>query len=255
MTGDNPTPLRPHRPATDRAVPSPAALAPPDLYRFMKAIGTVLDDLGAATARLQRAPTLADCDAQVRRLHDTVELLSALRAEFLSLLALSSPQMPTRPGLVDAAQVCQQAVALLHPEACRNGVRLGLRAPPSLMTWADPSLLARTVRALVSNAIRYNQPGGHALVCARATALGGLQLRVWDSGLGLSRAQQGRLFLPFERLGKELCLSDGTGMGLAMARSMATLMGATLSVRSRPGRGSLFRLDLPPRLPPRPALA
>lgn len=251
MTGDSPTPPRPpDRPAIDRDAPPSHALSPPDLYRFMRAIGTVLDDLGATTAQLRGAPVSPDCEVHLHRLRERIELLSALRAEFLSLLALSSPQMSARPGPVDAAEVCRQAVALLNPQARRHGVHLSLRAPSSLAGHADPSLLARTVRALVSNAIRYNQPGGHALVCARATAQGGLQLRVWDSGLGLRRAERARLFMPFERLGKELCLTDGTGMGLAMAHGMASLMGATLSVRSRPGRGSLFRLDLPPGLTP-----
>lgn len=257
MTRDNTTFLRaPHglagAPASSYASPAgmadPAAPAP-TLYRFLQVLGQVLGDLAQATRQLEQADTLAQGGAQVRRIHDTVELLGTLRAEFLSLLALSAPQVNACPCLMDVGRACRQVVELLQPEAREAGVRLSLRSPPSVTGWADPSLLTRTLRTLVSNAIRYNQPGGHALLCARVTALGGLQLRVWDSGIGLDAVQQAKLFQPFERLGKELCLTDGTGMGLALAQRMAALMGATLSVRSRHGRGSLFRLDLPPATP------
>jgi signal transduction histidine kinase len=74
-------------------------------------------------------------------------------------------------------------------------------------------------------------------------------LRVTDSGLGLTRAHRDVLFKPFERLGKELCSDDGTGMGLAIAQRMARCLGASLSVRSRLGRGSIFRLYLPGTCP------
>ncbi|WP_158622926.1 sensor histidine kinase [Aquabacterium soli] len=247
MTRDNSTLFRePRRPAGAPADASEAPAVPaPVLYRFLQALGQVLGDLLDATARLEHVPSLAQGDGQLRRIHDTVELLGNLRAEFLGLLALSAPQARARPCLVDVGSVCRQVVDLLQPEAMAAEVRLSLRAPASMTGWTDPSLLTRTLRTLVSNAIRYNQPGGHAVVCARVTALGGVQLRVWDSGLGLSASQQARLFQPFERLGKELCMADGTGMGLALAQRMAALMGATLSVRSRPGRGSVFRLDLP----------
>lgn len=246
MTRDNST-SRPSLSGLDAALAEPApSLAPaPVLHRFLSALGQVLGDLAEATTRLDRAPTLAQADDQIHRLHETVELLNTLRGEFLGLLALSTPQAAACPGLVDVGRVCRHVVELLQAEARQAGVRLSLQAPPSVSAWADPSLLTRTLRALVSNAIRYNQPGGHALLCARVTPLGGLQLRVWDSGLGLSAAQRARLFQPFERLGKELCLTDGTGMGLALAGHMAALMGGTLTVRSRPGRGSVFRLDLP----------
>lgn len=247
MTRDNSTFFRePLRPAGAPADATEALAVPaPVLYRFLQALGQVLGDLLDATALLEQASSPAQGDGQVRRIHDTVELLGNLRAEFLGLLALSGPQARASPCVIDVGQVCRQVVDLLQPEAMGAEVRLSLRAPTSMTTWSDPSLLTRTLRTLVSNAIRYNQPGGHALVCARVTALGGVQLRVWDSGLGLSPQQQARLFQPFERLGKELCMADGTGMGLALAQRMAALMGGTLSVRSRQGRGSVFRLDLP----------
>lgn len=246
MTRDNSILLRgPHRPADIPSESATPTAASPTLYRFLQSLGQVLGDLLEASARLERAPSLAQGDEQVRRIHDTVELLSTLRAEFLSLLALSAPQVKARPGVIDVGHLCRQVVELLQSDAAAAEVRLSLRVPATMPGWADPSLLTRTLRTLVANAIRYNQPGGHALLSARVTALGGLQLRVWDSGLGLDATQQARLFQPFERLGKELCMTDGTGMGLALAHRMASLMGATLSVRSRPGRGSVFRLDLP----------
>jgi signal transduction histidine kinase len=70
-------------------------------------------------------------------------------------------------------------------------------------------------------------------------------LDIADSGVGMSADQIGRLFRPFERLGAQHGSVPGTGLGLALSRSLAEAMGGTLVATSEPGVGSCFTLTLP----------
>lgn len=122
---------------------------------------------------------------------------------------------------------------------------------------ADPALVRIVLHNLISNAIRYC-PGGGVLVGVRrrgATAV----IEVWDSGIGIAADQFEAIFEEFRQLGNpERDRAKGLGLGLAIARRLAALVGGELTLASRPGRGSVFRLSLPlagapaqPALPPR----
>jgi CheY-like chemotaxis protein len=98
------------------------------------------------------------------------------------------------------------------------------------------------VRNLVDNAVRYTDRGG---VHLRARILSGQRVRVqvWDSGSGIAPADQQRIFEPFVRLQQDQ--GNGQGLGLAIVQRSAALLGATVRLRSRPGRGSCFSITLP----------
>jgi len=96
----------------------------------------------------------------------------------------------------------------------------------------------------VSNAIRYTERGGIFVGCRRRGA--SVVLEVWDTGIGIAPAQQRDVFREFHQLGNpERDRRKGLGLGLAIAQGLARTLGHTLSLRSRPGRGSVFRLALP----------
>jgi hypothetical protein len=97
---------------------------------------------------------------------------------------------------------------------------------------------------LVSNAIKYNRPGGR--VSLRVQAAGAdVELHVADTGTGLSIAQRASLFEPFNRLGAEYGSVPGTGLGLSIARQFVHQMGGELSAHSEPAQGSCFTVRLP----------
>jgi len=96
---------------------------------------------------------------------------------------------------------------------------------------------------LVSNAIKYNRPGGTVRVHLAPFAER-VRVAVIDDGPGMTPHQQRNLFQPFNRLGREGSSVTGTGIGLVITRSLVELMGGALSVRSEPGRGSEFDVDL-----------
>lgn len=105
---------------------------------------------------------------------------------------------------------------------------------------SDPQLLRRVLQNFLSNAIRYTERGG-VLVGARRRGAQVL-LEVHDSGPGIAEQDQALIFEEFRRLGSA---GPGLGLGLAIARRTADLLGHSLQLRSRPGRGTVFAVSLP----------
>lgn len=218
------------------------------LRRFIHALTPAIHDLLAMTDRLRLEPG-EFTPSHAARLHDTAELLQALQSEFLALIALETREYTPRPQVVDMQTLCLAVADLLSEHAHPQRIHVDVQVSPDLRAWTDPALCSHILRRLLSNALRYNRTAGRVVLSARATGSGGVLLRVADSGAGMNLEQRRVLFAPFERLGKELCAADGTGMGLAMAQRMAAQLGTQLVVRSRPGRGSIFRLILPRAYP------
>jgi signal transduction histidine kinase len=109
---------------------------------------------------------------------------------------------------------------------------------------SDPALLELIVRNLVSNAIRYTHAGGVLVACRRRGDM--VSLEVWDTGIGIPVAQQQDIFQEFHQLGNpERDRNLGLGLGLAIVDGLVHKLGARISVASRPGRGSVFRVGLP----------
>ncbi len=118
-----------------------------------------------------------------------------------------------------------------------------------LIVELDPKRFQQVLNTVLSNAIKYNRPGG---VVSLSTNSDGVRVEVVikDSGIGMSAAQLDRLFTPFDRLGAENTGVKGTGVGLALARTLVELMGGSIRVESQPGIGSTFTLAFPARPSP-----
>jgi CheY-like chemotaxis protein len=102
---------------------------------------------------------------------------------------------------------------------------------------------------LVSNAVKYNRPGGRVLVRALHSPAGQdpatVIIEVEDTGAGLSTTQMAQLFQPFNRLGAEATAIQGTGIGLVISRGLVERMHGRLEVQSQVGQGSKFTVTLP----------
>ncbi len=117
-------------------------------------------------------------------------------------------------------------------------------APTSLTVESDRHLLERILRNLLSNALRYTQEGGVILGARRHS--NGLMIQVWDSGVGIAEADRNRIFEEFTQLDLEdRDRSEGLGLGLAIVDRLTRLLGLDLSLKSRPGRGTVFSVHFP----------
>jgi CheY-like chemotaxis protein/anti-sigma regulatory factor (Ser/Thr protein kinase) len=110
---------------------------------------------------------------------------------------------------------------------------------------ADRQRLTQVLLNLAANAIKYNRRGGRIALSAHELAAGRVEIAVTDSGIGMSGPDIERLFVPFERLGAEDSDIAGTGIGLAITKGLVELMSGAIRVRSEPGRGSTFAIELP----------
>ena len=121
---------------------------------------------------------------------------------------------------------------------------LGLRfSPGGKAVSSDPQLLERILGNLVQNAIKYTEQGG-VVVVARSTRTR-INVEIWDTGIGIHAGELPRVFDEFYQVGRgERARSRGLGMGLAIVKRLARLLGHELTVASRPGKGTLFRIGI-----------
>ena len=139
--------------------------------------------------------------------------------------------------------LCHKLERELAPLAEGKGVAFRLR-DTQLVAHADPALVEMVVRNLLVNAVRYTERGAVLLGCRRRGDR--VVLEVWDTGIGIPEHQHRDIFREFHQLGNpERDRHKGLGLGLAIVEGLARAMGVSVSLSSRPGRGSVFRLTLP----------
>jgi len=153
-------------------------------------------------------------------------------------------------GVVEVQAVAFELQPLLNkieieraPQADAKGLIYRTREAHDAVL-SDPGLVELILRNLVSNAIRYTQQGG--VLVGWRTRGQCIQLEVWDTGIGIAPEQQAEVFEEFHQLGNPgRDRSKGLGLGLAIASGLAHRLGTEVTLASRPGRGSVFRLRLP----------
>jgi signal transduction histidine kinase len=109
---------------------------------------------------------------------------------------------------------------------------------------SDPILLQRIVGNLISNAVKYTQKGG-ILVASRVTRTG-RRIEIWDTGVGIAPVHQREIFREFYKVPTHAGTEDGFGLGLYIVARLTQILGHPLTLCSRPGRGTVFRLMLTP---------
>lgn len=169
--------------------------------------------------------------------------------EILDLSAAESGQIVLRPDDVDLASIVRECLVEASEVARAGSVTLQAAAgdPTSIPMRCDPKRVRQVVNNLLSNAIKYTRTGG-VITVSVADRGDTVEIAVQDTGIGLSAEQLGRLFLPFERLGAEKTATPGTGLGLALSKTLTELMGGTVRVDSVAGVGSTFFVSLPRKL-------
>ena len=179
--------------------------------------------------------------ALVASMDDCIANLSGLLNDLLDLSKLDAGVV--KPTIVDFSvfEFLANLESVHRPKAQAKALRLCF-LPSRLTGRSDPTLLKRIVSNIIDNAIRYTERGGVVIGCRRRQ--GKTWIEVWDSGIGIAADQTGEIFEEFKQLGDQ-ARNQGSGLGLAIVAKSAELLGLELSVRSRPGRGSVFAIELP----------
>ncbi|GAB3729943.1 ATP-binding protein [Luteimonas pelagia] len=140
---------------------------------------------------------------------------------------------------------------LMERPAESKGLRLHLHVDPSvrLPVRGDPVRLRQVLTNLIGNAVKFTERGSVSLDVRRTGETAAhhvLRFEVRDTGIGISQAQQARLFQAFSQADASTTrLYGGTGLGLAICKRIVDLMGGTIGVQSEPGQGATFHFQVP----------
>jgi PAS domain S-box-containing protein len=175
--------------------------------------------------------------------------LLAIINDILDLSKIEAGKMVIEPQPVDPAALLRDVVELMRVKADAKGVslRLEITGPLPATLRTDAVRLRQVLVNLISNAIKFTHAGSVNVSAAMADGDSGpaLEVRVADTGIGLSAAEIARLFEPFAQADASTTRRfGGTGLGLRIARRLSELLGGDIRVESRPGLGSTFTVRI-----------
>ncbi len=172
--------------------------------------------------------------------------LLSLINEILDLARIESANMSLSLEPVVLDQVLQECRTMVEPTAHKRRVQMLFPEPAGLCVVADRTRLRQVLLNLLSNAVKYNRDQGSVVVDCRAVPNGRVRIAVQDTGQGLEPGQVAALFQPFNRLGQEAGVIEGSGIGLVVTKRLVELMGGEIGVSSTPGVGSVFWVEFKP---------
>ena len=199
--------------------------------------------LGFTGILLMRLPgeINAEQEGQLNIVKSSAEHLLLLINDLLDLAKIQAGMYRLSPELVDVGALVAEVQAQLEPLARAKQLALRLQQPAEpLLRQADRRALRQIVINFANNAIKFTDRGSVRLTVDHAD--GQWWVEVCDDGIGISAEDQARLFSAFTQVGDPRRRPDGTGMGLHVCATLATLMGGRIAVRSEPGAGSCFTL-------------
>lgn len=217
------------------------AAANHDLRQPLQAMGIYLDIL-KRRATPQTEPVIG-------QLASTSKSIATLVEQVLEVTRMEFGRLELHPEVIDVAALLDDIALEFGPVAEKKGLVLRVKRLDAVVK-TDPLMLRRALNNLVANAIRYtDKPGGEIVVAARRLGAARIALAVYDSGPGLTKEEKKRIFETFWRgsAGKKpgaAAGEGGFGLGLSIVKGIAKQLGIELTLGSRVGRGSVFRLIL-----------
>ena len=165
--------------------------------------------------------------------------------EVLDLSMIESGKVMLSREPVALANLLLECRAMIEPQAQKRSISLHFpRFERGSFVSADRTRFKQVLLNLLLNAIKYNRPNGSVTVECALTGPDTLRIGVRDTGFGMAPEQMAHLFQPFNRLGKETGVEEGTGIGLVVTKRLVELMGGSIGVESDVDVGSLFWVEL-----------
>jgi len=179
--------------------------------------------------------------------------LLSLINDVLDMAKIEAGKLTLHYETVSVKEVVEDAARLMRGKIQEAGLNLLVDAPDLPEIDADYRGLKQVVLNLISNAVKFTPEDGHIVVALSREDEDRLRVAVTDTGIGIAAEDLTRLARPFEQVeGQHSKTTQGTGLGLALTKSLIELHGGTLSIESEPGRGTTVSFDLPIRRPGQP---
>ncbi|HET6372887.1 MAG TPA: ATP-binding protein, partial [Candidatus Polarisedimenticolia bacterium] len=193
--------------------------------------------LGGVTQEQEKGLEVA-----LRNINRLIEMINSL----LAFARTEGPATALRLETFPLGAVIEETVELMREKASARGITLRVAVPPGdLLVRADRDKITQVFVNLVSNAVRYNKDGGDVSVQAQKGRGDLARVEVRDTGIGIARADLDRIFDRYYQAGQSPARSEGTGIGLSIARNILRQHGCVIRVESEEGRGSVFSFTLP----------
>lgn len=215
--------------------------------RFLAAAShDILQPLNAArlfaTSLVERTDGGTDQARLARNVDSSLDAVEEILSTLLDISRLDTGAMRPELSSFRLEELTEPLAREFGPVAEEKGLKLTF-APTSLTVRSDRRLLRRVLQNLVSNALKYT-PEGRVLVGCRRLR-GRVRIEVWDTGLGIAPQQQKLVFREFKRLEQGAKVAPGLGLGLSIVERIARVLDHPITLRSRPGQGSIFAIELP----------
>lgn len=167
--------------------------------------------------------------------------------EILELSKIESGQTKLQLEEIGPAEVIHECVDMLQMRATESDIRISVSSEldnfQPLKT--DVSRFRQVALNIISNAVKYNRPGGEINISAEHNSTGELRILIADTGYGIPVDKQDKVFEPFDRLGRESGTIEGSGIGLTISKRLVELLGGDIDFKSEENAGSVFWIDLP----------
>jgi len=211
------------------------AAASHDLLQPINAAKLLISSLGDMSLNAQT-------EEIVHRLNRSFRSTETLLHGLLDIARLESVDMKLQVTEFAVDSVLNKVVEDIGPLAAEKGLRLSV-VPSGVWVRSDRRYLSRSLQNLVNNAIQYTEKGRVLVGCRRRGDK--IVLEVWDTGIGISKRDQVRIFQEFTRVDSSSGSNYGMGLGLSIVQRACAHLGHEVSVRSKPGVGSVFSIALP----------
>jgi signal transduction histidine kinase len=187
----------------------------------------------------QYKQALEECRTITRQLGQLVERV-------MTLAYLDAGHTQISRSRVAAAEVVANCASIIRPLAQARGLSFTLKADPSLELETDSDKLREVLMNLLHNAVEYSNPGGSVELVVRRNGGGRIAFDVRDTGIGMPDDVKEKIFERFYRADPSRTETGvHAGLGLAIVKEYVERLGGSISVESAPGKGSLFRVELP----------
>jgi len=204
-------------------------------------------------AQLMESGSPPPTDSQQRSIEQILKAgwhLLELINEILDLAQIEAGKMRLSLEPISLIEVLTECRSMIETQARARDISVTFPRPDvQIFVDGDRTRLKQVLINLLSNAVKYNKVSGSVAVACVLSTPGRVRVRVTDTGEGLCPDKLSQLFQPFNRLGKETGIDEGTGIGLMLSKRLIELMSGEIGVQSTVGVGSEFWIELNRSLP------
>lgn len=194
---------------------------------------------------------MTDSDFKPQQKDGVKHILSAGRHllhlinEVLDISKIDAGEMELQIESFNLQDLLSEAITLNSPLINKRNITIEEHIDNSIFLQTDKTRLKQVVLNLLNNAVKYNKENGKVIIEARLSKSESICLSIKDTGIGIRKEDQGKIFEPFNRANNKHSSTEGTGVGLTVTKKLLELMHCSIRFESNYGKGSEFIIEIP----------